>query len=406
MSDAHAENDGIPFVDPHELVADGNEIMARMRKVTPVIRTAERRLSVLRAEDVQKLAADPRVVQVPGDKFSDAMLIPQGRSRAFVESFMLMANGEDHKRRRGAFAKTFAHPLIRGKRADVRAVADAIVADLPRDEPFDLLALWASRLPAEVIAKTLGLPTDQSAWFAGHVYMLSRILAPPYDLEMHDQVEASGEALYGFVSDALEARRADPRDDLLSMLATDESARALAPEELVYQVMGVILGGSDTTRSALNTIVGLLLEDRSRWDEVDANRDLIPAAIDEALRIDPPIGSMPRFAPVPFELDGVTVAAGELVALSTLSALRDGASFADPGSFDLHRSDHVRPHLVFGGGAHRCLGEMLARIELEEGIASLMDAAPDIEMLEAPHMVGYGGIRQSTPLIARIPSGS
>lgn len=406
MSGTQTGDDGIPFVDPQELVANGVEIMAEMRKVTPVIRTAEKRLSVLRAQDVQELAADPRVVQVPGDKFSDAMLIPAGRSRSFLESFLLMANGEDHKRRRGAFAKTFAHPVIKGKRADVRAVADDIVADLPRDEPFDLLASWASRLPAEVIAKTLGLPTDQSAWFAAHVYMLSRVLAPPYDLEMHDQVEASAEALYTFVSDALDVRRAEPRDDLLSMLATDESARALELEELVYQVMGVILGGSDTTRSALNTIVGLLLADRSRWDEVNANRDLIPAAIDEALRIDPPIGSMPRFAPVPFELDGVTVAAGEVVALSTLSALRDGDTFADPETFDLHRNDHVRPHLVFGGGAHRCLGEMLARIELEEGLASLMDAAPNIEMLEAPRMVGYGGIRQSTPLIARIPSGS
>ena len=124
MSGTQTGDDGIPFVDPQELVANGVEIMAEMRKVTPVIRTAEKRLSVLRAQDVQELAADPRVVQVPGDKFSDAMLIPAGRSRSFLESFLLMANGEDHKRRRGAFAKTFAHPVIKGKRADVRAVAD------------------------------------------------------------------------------------------------------------------------------------------------------------------------------------------------------------------------------------------------------------------------------------------
>ena len=62
----------------------------------------------------------------------------------------------------------------------------------------------------------------------------------------------------------------------------------------------------------------------------------------------------------------------------------------------------MRPHLVFGGGAHRCLGEMLARIELEEGLAALMEAVPEIEMIEAPHMLGFAGIRRSTPLVARI----
>ena len=91
-----------------------------------------------------------------------------------------------------------------------------------------------------------------------------------------------------------------------------------------------------------------------------------------------------------------------MMALSTLSAMRDETSVAAPETFDLNRQDTVRPHLVFGGGAHRCLGEMLARIELEEGLAALMDGAPDIELVEAPQMLGFGGIRRSTPLIARI----
>jgi cytochrome P450 len=82
--------------------------------------------------------------------------------------------------------------------------------------------------------------------------------------------------------------------------------------------------------------------------------------------------------------------------------MNDPARFANPETFDLHRADQIRPHLVFGAGPHRCLGEMLARIELEESLAALMDAAPGMEMIEAPHVTGYGGIRRTSSLIARI----
>ena len=225
----------------------------------------------------------------------------------------------------------------------------------------------------------------------------------PYAVDDHDEIEAAAEALYQFVTAELDDRRDNPRDDLLSMLVTDESARALEGDELIHQVIGLILAGSDTTRSGFNMTVACLLGDRALWDEVNANRDLIPAAIDEALRMHPPVGSTPRFAPAPVEIAGKTIDGMQLVGPSTFSALRDETRVANPDQFDLHRTDHVRPHMVFGGGAHRCLGEMLARIELEEGLAALLDGAPDIQMVEAPRMKGVSGIRQSTPLIARIP---
>ena len=395
--------DGIPFLPAEELPNATLEDMDTFRRAAPLLRTHPMRLLALRAADVEKLPGDPRLVQLPGGPYCDAVGIPAGRCRSFLENFMLMSNGADHQRRRGAFTRTFAHPVVKAKRAQVRAVADRIVADLPRGEPFDFLDLCASRLPAEMIAEVLGLPVEQSSWFAHQVYSLSRCLMAPYDIEHHDEIEGSAEALYGFVAEALEARRQAPKDDFLSMLATDESARALDHEELIYQVMGVILGGSDTTRSGFNIMVGRLLGDRALWEEVKADRSLIPAAIDESLRLEPPVGNLPRYTPAAIAFGDLSVDAGQVLGLSTLSAMRDETRVKDPEKFDLHRTDHVRPHLVFGGGAHRCLGEMLARLELEEGLAALMDGAPGIEMIEAPRMLGLGGIRRSTPLIARIP---
>lgn len=394
--------DGIPFISLEELACAPLSEVDELRRTTPVLRVHPLRVVALRAEDVEKLPSDEKLVQLPGAQYCDAVGIAPGRCRAFLESFMLMTNGADHRRRRGAFIKAFAHPVIRKKRAQVRAVADRIIADLPRGEPFDFLDVCASRLPAEMIAEVLGLPADESSWFAKEVYSLSRSLTAPYDVDHHDEIESSAEALYGFVAAALEERSKTPRDDLLSMLVTDETDRALEREELIYQVMGVILAGSDTTRSGFNITVGRLLQDRAQWEEVKADRALIPAAIDEALRIEPPVGSFVRYTLAPVDIGDVTVEAGQLLSLSTLSAMRDETRVANPEKFDLHREDGVRPHLVFGAGAHRCLGEMLARIELEEGLSALMDGAPDIEMIEAPQMLGFGGIRRSTPLIARI----
>ncbi|MBU2360265.1 MAG: cytochrome P450 [Alphaproteobacteria bacterium] len=394
--------DGIPSIPPEQLVQMSLSEIDDLRRTTPLVRTHDMRVTALRWDDVEKLSSDPRLLQLPGAPYADACGIPQGRCRSFLEGSMLLSNGPDHKRRRGAFAKTFAHPVLRSKRGQVRVVADRIVADLPRGTDFDFLALCASRLPAEVIAQVLGLPVEQSTWFATQVYSLSRSLMVPYDVAHHAEIEAAAEALYGFVSEALDARRKVPREDFLSMLVNDESARALASEELIYQVMTVILAGSDTTRSGFNLTVGRLLHDRALWEAVCADSDLIPPAIDEALRIEPPVGSLPRYTAAPVTFGSMTVAPGQVLGLSSLSAMRDETRIRHPLAFDLYRKDHVRPHLVFGGGAHRCLGEMLARIELEEGLAALIAGAPGIELIEAPRMLGFSGIRQSTPLIAHI----
>ena len=393
-------DDGLPFMPLADYVELSLQELDALRQEMPIIRTTPTRVSILRDQDVRAMMSHPGLVQIPGPEFCNFVGIPPGRCRTFLETFMLMTNGEDHKHRRGAFARVFAHPVLRQKRDQVRVVADRVVADLPRGASFDFLALCASRLPAEMIAEVLGLKTLDSAWFAQHVYSLSNCLVVPY--VGHVDVEASANALYDFVAATLEDRRKAPQDDMISMLVMDESDRALENEELVYQIMGLILGGSDTTRSGFNMIVARLLSDRSLWDEVKADRSLIPSAIDEALRLEPPVGGVARYSVGPIEVGGVTIAAGQLVGLSTMSAMRDETKLSDPEVFDLHRDDRQLPHVVFGAGAHRCLGEMLARLEMEEGLAALLDGAPDIELIEAPEMVGLLGLRKSTPMIAQI----
>jgi cytochrome P450 len=145
--------------------------------------------------------------------------------------------------------------------------------------------------------------------------------------------------------------------------------------------------------------VGLLLQHPEQWEAVCKDPALIPGAVAESLRYEPSVGSIPRFTLEDIDLDGYVVPRNQMLSLSTLSAMRDVAVYSDPDRFDICRSDQSRKHLVFGGGPHRCLGEALAKAELEEGLAALAARLPRLRVAGDPLTVrGYGGIRRVSNL--------
>lgn len=163
--------------------------------------------------------------------------------------------------------------------------------------------------------------------------------------------------------------------------------------------MTIIVAGSDTTRGAMVIQAGLLLEHREQWEAVCQDAALIPAAVCESLRYEPSVGSIPRFTVEDVELDGYVIPIGRMLTLSTLAAMRDPAVFAEPDRFNIHRTDLPRKHLAFGGGPHRCLGEALAKAELEEGLAALVARFPGLRLSGNPLSVkGYGGVRRVADL--------
>ncbi|MEM7634582.1 MAG: cytochrome P450, partial [Pseudomonadota bacterium] len=170
-----------------------------------------------------------------------------------------------------------------------------------------------------------------------------------------------------------------------------------------FQVVGLIIAGSDTTRTAFAMLIAMLLERPTDWAALRFDPALIPGAVSEGMRYEPSVATIPRLTTAPLELDGNEVPAGVALSLSTMSAMRDPAVYANPEQFDIRRTDHPRFHPVFGIGPHRCIGEMLARIEMEESLAAILNGAPEIELQTRPRMMGFGGIRQITPMKVRIP---
>lgn len=376
------------------LEADPHAVLARHRAAVPCIRTDDGAVMVLRARDVQALVTDPRTRQVETE-FARLRGITAGPLFEFFRQTVLLSNGEVHRRRRAPIARTFAFQVVAALRPRIRDLAEALVAEhLPRGR-MDLLADYAAPLPARAIALILGLPERDVPDFTAWVYAMSRALTSAWTPADYPEADDAARRLIAYVEDLVADRRRAPRDDLISALlpSIDEDDPEAAAEARM-QIVSLIVAGSDTTRAALAIQVGLLLAHRPQWEAVCRDEALIPGAVAEALRFEPAVGSFPRFALADIPLDGAVLPAGALLSISTLSAMRDPALYADPDVFDIRRTDHPRWHLVFGGGVHRCLGEALARIELEEGLHALTRRLPDLRADRPLTVRGSAAIRR------------
>ncbi|CAM3232963.1 MULTISPECIES: cytochrome P450 [Methylobacterium] len=390
----------VPTLSVAELEADPHGTFRTWRPRLPVVGHEVAGFVVLRAGDVDRLMRDPRL-RATETLYPEKRGIPEGKLFDIFAHGMLTANGAAHRRRRSPFTRTFAARMMEGLRPRIRGAAENLVRDWLPDGEIDLVARYTALIPAQTIADILGLPHEDIPRFTYLAYEVSRVLSFTFGPADIPSLEAAAVALQDYVRAILEARRSAPQDDFLSrFLAEAEGAGDLTSEEVVIQLVQMIIGGTDTTRVAGAMQAALLLQHPEQWAAVSRDPGLTPAAVAESLRYEPSVGSAGRVAREAIDLDGTVVPAGSLIMLSTLSALRDAAAFQDPDTFNIRHTDLPRLHPIFGGGAHRCIGEALARIELEEGLAVLMRLAPSLRLTGAmPVLHGHSGIRRIGPLL-------
>lgn len=395
-------------VTPEDLRPDPHAAFARLRPQAGLLDMAGGYLMAIRHHDVERLMTDPATRQIETEPL-ELRGVTSGALHDFYANSMLVSNEPEHKRRRAPAARTFAFKLIEAWRPRIRALVHELIdnqigAQTKADarDGFDFTAAIAAPLPSRLIAEILGAPTQDAPRFARMVYTMTRGLGGFRDAQF-PEIEQAAQDLTAYVADLLAARRADPRDDFLTDYTRSvEEAGLLSDKEMLAQIVTLIIGGSDTTRFTLTAMIDLLLRHRDQWEAVCADPTLAAGAVREALRYEPAIGSLGRVATGPLAIDGVVVETGAVLVLSLLSAQRDAAVYADPHRFDIRRTDHPRWSVTFGGGAHRCLGEALARAELEEALLALCERAPDLEAVGAPVVVkGHTGIRGISPLFVR-----
>jgi cytochrome P450 len=388
---------GRPLPVPAEMFSpDPHRGFEQLRPRTGLIELGGMPLAIRHA-DVVRLMDDARTRQIETEAL-EAQGIRAGALHRFYANSLLVSNPPAHARRRTPLARSFAHRLIETWRPRIRALANELIDLWPQTGEVEFVSAFASPLPSRLIAQILGAPEQDAPRFSAEVYAMSRGLGA-FKPSLFPSIEAGAEALTAYVAGLLAARRAAPRDDVLSdYVANVDAAGMLSEAETLIQIVTLIIAGSDTTRFGLTAMLDLLLRHPEQWQALCADRALIAPAVREALRYEPPVGSMGRVVIEPLTIDGVTLPPGTPLGVSILSAQRDEAVYASPQRFDIRRIDHPRWSVSFGGGPHRCLGEALARAEMEEALAVLRERVPRLALVEAPALKGHIGIRGVTPM--------
>jgi len=389
-----------------ELEADPHGVFRRHRPATPIIAHGAGGFMLLRANDVEKFARDPRL-RATETEYPKMQNITEGTLFEFFEQGMLTSNDAVHRRRRSPFTRAFAARLINELRPHIRTAAEDLIGGWKGESEIEFVDRYAALVPARVISGLLGLPREDIPYFTQLVYSVSRVLSFTFGPDDLPEIEAASVELHRYADKILQERLRDPRNDFLSSCLADADAKGeLSSKELIVQIVSLIIGGTDTTRVAMAVLVSLLLEHREQWDAVCRDPALIPGAVSEALRYEPSAAATARFTLEDIELDdGQILPAGEVVLLSTMSAMRDEAAFAQPDIFNIRRTDQRRLHMIFGGGVHRCIGEALAVAELEEGLAVLAARIPRLRLAGAPPKVqGHSGIRRIGDMRVNWPS--
>jgi len=276
----------------------------------------------------------------------------------------------------------FTPRAVRARRADTDAIAVGILDEALQDSELDFVERIAAPFPLAVIAAVLGAPRSD----IDDLFRWTNEIIGKDDPEFRRRGESPGETikrargeLHGYLLGLIQARRDDPRDDLITLLiGSDLDSEPLSDEQLLAYAELLVEAGNETTRNAISGGLLALAENPGEWEKLRANPDLVPDAVEELLRWVSPISHFTRVATADVEVHGVTIPAGEQVALYFGSANRDEDVFDDPFAFRIDRRPN--PHLAFGFGEHFCMGAHLARIEIEVVYRHLLDRIETFEV--------------------------
>lgn len=276
--------------------------------------------------------------------------------------------------------------------ADCARIAEEVIDDFEALGSGDLQALFGKPVPAKVTARALGFPEDRVDMYRRWTdsFLDAMIRAPDVQKQVMDE-------MYAFFDEQFELKRQQLRDagietpgrehvgtviddSLTSVLLTSQyRGRYLTDEEVRRTIRGFFIGGVDTTGALMLNTLQHLLKRPELWEQVKANPDLVDAAIEETLRIDPPAMGMFRGVVKDVEMAGEVIPKDGRVLFSVLSANRDPNVFKDPDSFRLDRKDGNR-HIAFGTGAHFCPGAWTARMEAAIALRIFIRRLPKLRL--------------------------
>ena len=289
-----------------------------------------------------------------------------------------------HTAHRALLARMITPKRLRENEEFIERIVDHQLDEaLTADGRTELVADFAAPLAMLVVADLLGVPEEDHPEFREAMLHKAGTVGSSKGESMQ---QTPLEYLYERFADYITDRRATPRDDVLTGVATATFPDGSTPEvmDAVRVAANLFAAGGETTVRLLSTAAMLLADDQHLQAELRADRSLIPNFIEECLRYESPVRGDFRLSKVPVTVGGVDLPAGTTVMLVNAAANRDPAKYPDPDTFDPRR-DNARSHVTFGRGVHSCPGAPLARAEAIIGIGRLLDRTAAIAIDEEHH---------------------
>ena len=327
----------------------------------------------LSVEDRSVIGANPREEmrrQILGNR-------PQRGTRG-----ILNLDPPDHTRLRRLVQQVFTPRMVDQLAPRVQAMVDDVLdAAVARGGELDVIADLAFPLPFRVITEMLGMPVAEEARMRELAHTLTLGLEPLLALQYLKEIADASDEVVEHVLDAIEWKRANPADDLLTaLLAAEADGDRLSPEELLDQIILLYLAGHETTVNLIGNGTYALLRHRAELERWRDDPSLDANAVDELLRYDAPVQFSRRVTTAELEFGGQTIEQGVFVLTCLASANRDPAKWGDDAqALDLARAGAAQ-HLAFGSGIHHCLGASLARLEGRLALGTLIRRFPRLEL--------------------------
>lgn len=321
------------------------------------------------------------------------------RSNAEVGKVMgrtvIEMDAKEHTRHRALVQAAFVPKAMETLPATLGAMVDELLSAVARDRSADLVSQFTEIFPVKVIAHILGIPTADYPKFQRWAIDIIGF-AKDYERGM-----ASSKAVAEYLLPVVRARRAEPREDVISRLAQGTvDGQGLSDDEVISFLRLLMPAGAETTFRLIGNMLFALLTERDRWERVRADRALVPWVIEETLRWETSVLMVSREATRPITIRGFDVPQGGLVSVIVASANRDEDHYENPDEFDLDR--RADDHLAFGFGRHHCLGYHLAKMEARIALGAVLDRFPQLRLDPSAPAPTITGLAFRSPKTLRV----
>lgn len=293
--------------------------------------------------------------------------------------YMIDMDDPAHLLRRKLVNAGFTRKRVMDQAAGIAALCDDLIDAVCERGECDFVRDLAAPLPMAVIGDMLGvLPGDRATLLKWSDDLVCGLTSAADEAAVQALMQAFADYL-AFAMETTAKRRAEPTDDLFSVLVNAEvDGQRMSDDEIVFETLLILIGGDETTRHTLSGGTEQLLRHRDQWARLFADATLVPGAVEEMLRWTSPVKNMARTLTADAEFHGAQLRAGEKMVLLFESANFDEQVFGDPENFRIDRNPNS--HLAFGFGTHFCLGNQLARLELTTMLRRLLTRLPDLRL--------------------------